>query len=344
MRRMWTGWDSRIRMALGGVAALLLAGSLVAIAGGGTGDKVDTEVGATAEGYDTGASVADESTKREALGLGVTSAGRAAATAGGGSSAPAPPTVGADASAQVVAPDGNLSALGQTAPGATGDKVIRTGELRLELKKNGFRAAFDRATALAGELGGFVANSNTERVGDRLAAGSLTLRVPGTRFDEARRRLNQLGTVEHESIRGQDVSGELVDLEARLRSLRAQEDVLRALLGRAKTVGEVIQVEQQLGGVRQQIEQMAAQEKHLNDQVAMATLQVSMFEKGAPVTPPEDEKPILQRSFDRAIDGALAVIGGTVVVIGYAIPLGVLALIGWALYRLVTRRRAAAVT
>lgn len=224
-------------------------------------------------------------------------------------------------------------------PGVPHDKVIKNGSLRLSIAKNGFRDAFDRTTKLASELGGFVANSSTERVDDRLASGTVTLRIPEARFDEARTRLGALGEVEHESVTGQDVTGQLIDLDARLRSLRAQEDVLRTLLGRARNVGEVIQVQEQLGNTRLQIEQLAAEQKRLEDQVAMATLEVSLAEAGAGPVGPEPRS-VLRRSVESALGGALAVIGGSIVVIGYAFPVAVLLAIGWFGYRLANRRRA----
>jgi hypothetical protein len=113
------------------------------------------------------------------------------------------------------------------------------------------------------------------------------------------------------------------------------------LLSRARTVGEVLEVQNQLFAVRQQIEQLQAQRANLDSQASMSTITVTLFEPGAAlVTRPEPEPATgLARSWERAWDGAIAVIGGTVIVIGYLVPLTALALLGWAAWRIATRRR-----
>lgn len=226
-----------------------------------------------------------------------------------------------------------------SSPPPAHDRIVHTGSIHLSVPKGGFRSAFDRVAALATELGGFVANSGSEQIDGRLASGHLSLRVPTDRFETARSRLAALGKVEQESIGGEDVGGQLVDLDARLRSLRAQEDALRTLLNRAKTVGEVIQVQEQLGVTRQQIEQLAAEQASLNDRVSFATFEVMVAEPGAAVTPPATG--VLRRSWERAVGGSLAVIGGSVVVVGYAVPLAFFGLLGFAIYRLANGRRLA---
>jgi hypothetical protein len=119
---------------------------------------------------------------------------------------------------------------------------------------------------------------------------------------------------------------------------------LRALMGRATTVGETLQVQQQLGQVRQEIERLAAEQARLQDQVAMASIEVRLAEPGAVATRPE-ERTGLGRSFERAVDGAASVVGGTIVVLGYLIPLLMLGLLGWVAMRVsgsFSRRRAPA--
>src|SRR5207247_73958 len=107
------------------------------------------------------------------------------------------------------------------------------------------------------------ANPTTDAGGSDGASWSRTVRVPAASFDNARRDLRALGKVETESIRGEDVTGQLVDFDARIRSLQAQEDALRTLMGRANQVGEILQIQNQLFDVRQQIEQLQAQRGQL---------------------------------------------------------------------------------
>lgn len=256
----------------------------------------------------------------------------AAQDSAGGSGAPA---FTGKAEIAPLPPDGGGAA--PVVPGSP--QVVRTADVRVKVAKGGFNAAFDRVASVAAANGGFVSSSSTATV-DEARSGILTVRVPADRFDSVRLALGELGEIESQSIRGEDVSGQLVDYEARLRSLQAQEESLLVLVGRATAVGEVLQVQQTLFSVRQQIEQLKAQKANLEQSVSLATLQVSLFEPGAAVVRPVDDKPSLARSFEEAVDGMISVVGGMIVVVGYLIPIGVLGLLVWGLGRLVRRRPA----
>lgn len=225
-------------------------------------------------------------------------------------------------------------------PGAP--RVVRTADLRVKVGKGGFGMAFDRVASIAAANGGFVSSSSTSTAEDA-RSGQVTVRVPADRFDAARQGLGALGEVEEQSIRGEDVSGQLVDYDARLRSLQAQEDALRVLVGQAKAVGEVLQVQSSLFNVRQQIEQMKAQKANLEQSASLSTIQVALFEPGAAaVVRPADDRS-LAASFEKAVDGMLAVLGGMIVVVGWLVPLAVLGLVVWIGSRVLRRRPVAQV-
>jgi hypothetical protein len=310
MRR--NGWA----LAAVAVVALVIAGAIQAGVGG-SGDNEVSTVGRDVAG------------PADAVGSGVSTMA-AQGSAGGSATAPA---FSGKAEIAPMPPDGGGSAV---VPGAP--KVVRTADVRVKVAKGGFGAAFDRVASVAAANGGFVSSSTTATVDDA-RSGTLTVRVPADRFDTVRLALGELGDIDSQSIRGEDVSGQLVDYEARLRSLQAQEDSLLTLVGRATAVGEVLQVQSTLFSVRQQIEQLKAQKANLEQSVSLATLQVSLFEPGAAgVVRPVDDEPSLARSVDEAVDGMVSVVGGMIVVVGYLIPIGVLGLVVWGAGRLVRRR------
>src|SRR5205085_12213577 len=111
-----------------------------------------------------------------------------------------------------------------------------------------------------------------------------------------------------------------------------------ALLAKANTVGETLQVAQAAGDVRTQIEQLAAQQAQLADQADFATITVQVLGPNA-VNPDPSPQPLLAKSFERATAGTLNVFGGMIVVLGYAIPAGLLAAFGYGVWRLINRRR-----
>src|SRR5262249_23463754 len=75
-----------------------------------------------------------------------------------------------------------------------------------------------------------------------------------------------------EQAQASEVGGQLVDLEARLRNLRASETSLQDIAKATGTVNDLLQVEAQLTDVRGQIEQLDGQRAQLQDQVAYGTL------------------------------------------------------------------------
>jgi uncharacterized protein DUF4349 len=263
----------------------------------------------------------------------VATSGVADVAGGSGGSATAGKTEAA-VPAPALPPDGGTTAV---VPGSP--RVVRTADLRVKVAKGAFGSAFDRVAALAAANGGFVSSSSTASNDDDVRSGDLTVRVPADRFDTVRQSLVDLGQVESQSIRGEDVSGQLVDFDARLKSLQAQEDSLRVLVGQAKAVGEVLQVQSSLFTVRQQIEQLKAQKANLEQATTLATLQVSLFEPGAAaVVRPAGDDRSLAHSARQAVDGMLAVVGGMIVVLGYLVPVAVLGLLGWGGARVLRRR------
>jgi hypothetical protein len=98
-----------------------------------------------------------------------------------------------------------------------------------------------------------------------------------------------MGKVQNEHISGNDVSAQYVDLQARLGNEEAQRDAMLALLQRAQTVADIIAVQNQLGQITGQIEQLKGQIAYIDHNTAYSTVTVDLAEAGAPVqTSPQD--------------------------------------------------------
>jgi hypothetical protein len=203
--------------------------------------------------------------------------------------------------------------------------------------KGDFSKGFDAVTRIADNNGGFVLSSQTS--GQR--AGSLTLRIPAKRFDQAMLALRGVGVVQAQSITGRDVTAEFVDLHARLLNLIGQRTVLRNLMSRATTIADTITVESHLQSVQFQIEQIQGQLNLIANQVAEATVAVDLHEKDVPrpARAPAVQNPSLGRAWHRAVQGFLNVVSTVVVGLGYLIPILALALAAWLLRFAIRRRR-----
>jgi hypothetical protein len=151
--------------------------------------------------------------------------------------------------------------------------IIKTGNLDLQVA--GLDAALAAASQKVTALGGYV--SGSERKGDGSDAGAqVTYRFPAARWDEAVVALRALSIkVLGEQSQTQDVTGQVVDLGARITNLQATEQALQGIMTKAEKIADVLAVQEQLTAVRGQIEELTAQRKHLQEQAAFSTLAVN---------------------------------------------------------------------
>lgn len=204
-----------------------------------------------------------------------------------------------------------------------GPAVIKTADLGLELERGRFRDALQEAIDVAAAHGGYVLSTST--AGDEARSGSLVMRVPAERFEQALSDLKDIAVeVTSETVRGEDVTQQFIDLEARLRNLRAQEAVLLRLMDRAQSVSDTIQVQNQLTAVQLDIERVRGRLRYLEDQTAMSTISVSLRERGVPAP---GRTGVLERAWERAIEVALRIVAALIVGVGAAVPLLALALL-----------------
>jgi len=209
-----------------------------------------------------------------------------------------------------------------------GPKVIETAQLSLTTKKGRFDDAYQRANEVAGRYRGYVETSASEGV--RTKSGSLTLRVPSQYFQAALHDLRGLGTVTAQSVTGQDVTSQYVDLQARLRNWQAQAAVLLTLMGKATTIGDTLRIQNELSTVQLRIEELKGQLRVLDNQTSYSTIEVSMRESGvALVAASTTHRSGLARAWHDAVHGFVGVISAVVVGLGYLIPIALLLGLIW---------------
>jgi hypothetical protein len=167
------------------------------------------------------------------------------------------------------------------------------------------------------------------------------MRVPARSFDRARRALKALAvTVSRETIRGQDVTSQFVDLKARLEILQARKDALVKLLHQATSLETILRLQNVVDDVLTRIEELKGEIALINDRSSNATISVTMRERG--VSPgPVVERPSLGTALSHAIAGFLAVVYAVVVGLGYLVPFGLAAASVWLGVRVVRQRRRA---
>lgn len=192
------------------------------------------------------------------------------------------PQIGGDdlaggASAAPRAPDGQGETPGDGVGAPIDDsRIIRTGSMQLEVRDvpTALRTARDGIRAMGGYIG---ASETYDEVGRPFA--TITYRIPVDRWEDALdllRGLNgQTTKVVAERTEAVEVTGAVLDLEARIANLRASETALQKIAADAVRVTDVLEVEARLTQVRGEIESLSAQLKDLEDRADFATLTVS---------------------------------------------------------------------
>jgi hypothetical protein len=257
--------------------------------------------------------------------------------AGGGSEAQVAPAAGQAASGQDQAAQAGRPGAGTAAPagkGATGqaaeirlvdlgNRIVRTANVDLEVGEGDLSKVINEATDVVVRAKGIYVGSSTAVPAGEPASGQVTFRVPVDAFEPVLRQLKGLGTYRGEESSTEDVTTQYVDLTGQLAAWRAQERVYLRLLDRARSVTDVIAVQNQLQQVQSNIERLQGQLKHLEDQSSFSTIVLRLTEPGAggPAAP----RGRLARAWATAVNGLGVMAAAVLVAVVWLIPVAVLA-------------------
>ncbi len=152
--------------------------------------------------------------------------------------------------------------------------VIKNADLSLQVEDAD--AAARRLAGIVLEAGGYVISTNTWSY-DEYKQGQVVLAVPSDKFEAVLEQIRAIATrVEQESITGQDVTEEYVDLNSRQRNLEATQTRLRTLLDKAATVEEAVDVSRELSNVEEQLEVIKGRMQYLEGRTAYSTISVRL--------------------------------------------------------------------
>ncbi len=159
---------------------------------------------------------------------------------------------------------------------ATEQKIIRRADISVLVKDVG--AAAETVRAIATTAGGTVTNEMLSTYsGDSTdLSGSVTISVPSDKLDDTMKRLAELGDVVSRTTSSDDVTGQYVDTESRLATMRASVDRVRGLMAQATKIEDIVALESELSRRQADLEALEAQLRSLKDQVAMSPITVQL--------------------------------------------------------------------
>jgi hypothetical protein len=188
------------------------------------------------------------------------------------------------------------------------------------------------------KYGGFVAQSSLQK-SDTRVVGTATLRVPAEKVNQLMDSLAELGTVTSRSSGSEDITSQYIDLQARLKVLRAEEEQLVTFLKKAADIKEMLAVQEQLRAVRTEIEQDEGQQRYMDNATSLATVTVQLVQTTEAFVAPRGFGSAFVQSLVRFGHGLAAFwtwLGGSIVfIVFYGLLLWALA---WVALRMMRRR------
>ena len=220
--------------------------------------------------------------------------------------------------------------------------VIRKGEIWLVAKEmNRARGEIDDLLAAHG---GYLSSEDTEndRAG-RPERSTLVMRVPEPAFATVMAELAEIGRAEHAERSSDDVTTQVIDVDARVATQEASLARLQRFLRAATTVEDMIRLESEIATRQASLESLKAQQKYLSDQTSMSTITVRLRTPAAPPPPRAEDETGFLAGLEDGWNALKTVLVGAATVTGALLPFVIaLALLGvptWLLLRTATRRR-----
>ena len=204
----------------------------------------------------------------------------------------------------------------QDAPLTIDRKVIRNAELSLE--SDSPEDAQRNIGSIAERKGGFVVESQQSSTDVRSTTRDtvvMSVRVPSDKFadtlDEIRSTAKRVIT---ENIKGEDVTEEFIDVEARLKAKKALEQQFTEIMKRAYSVEDALNVQAELADVRGEIEKIEGRKRFLENQASMSTIRIKLQTPTAFSASSDGFSDRLSESFGKGLNFALNFVLGLVTV------------------------------
>jgi hypothetical protein len=177
------------------------------------------------------------------------------------------------------------------APGATQQYLIKSLNITMEVKDTQRVASDLQAWMSTTDPLATADNINYEQVGDNLYNVSMTFSVQAALYPRIESYLNSYPVLHNGRLISttkstQDVTGDYVDTQSRLKNLHGEQDRLLTLLSHASALGDILAIDQRLTDVEGQIEQIDAHLNQLNGQVSFYTIAINLQPSQAVLAPP----------------------------------------------------------
>jgi hypothetical protein len=209
------------------------------------------------------------------------SAGSSAMSSGSGIAAPSAAAAargaGAPAAGSASNAGGQPANTGTTARLAPASDIVYTAQLTVQAQNVGSAAA--KAAQIAEGVGGYVSNETTSADPNHPSEATATvqLKIPVASYPAALGQLaGSLGTQLSLQEQAQDVTEQVADVNSQVTSYEAAIAQLRALLSHAGSVGDLLNVQNQINNEESALEAVQAQQRALSHETSYATVTLTI--------------------------------------------------------------------
>lgn len=156
-------------------------------------------------------------------------------------------------------------------------KLIKTGNI--SFKTSSIDSTRRKILDNTKKFGGYIA-SDTESKSTGRFTNTITVRVPNHSFEPLLDAVSEgVEAFDSKDISVEDVTEEFVDAEARVKTKKELELRYHELMKEAKNVTEMLEIEEQIGELRTEIESIEGRLKYLTSQVSYSTLTITFYEE-----------------------------------------------------------------
>jgi len=157
-----------------------------------------------------------------------------------------------------------------------GTQIIRTANINIQVKE--FKEGTDKIRQVVKANGGYISSSNEQNNGYSIQ-GEMSVRIASKNFDKAVKELLAIAVyVNSKSENAEDVTEEFIDIMTRLKTKKEVEKRYLEILGQARTIVDILEVEEKLRMIREEIEAKEGQLKYLKDQVRFSTIRLTYYQ------------------------------------------------------------------
>ncbi len=153
-------------------------------------------------------------------------------------------------------------------------KLIKNGSMTLVV--DNLEQTRSDVVGLIEKHGGYVSNEQYSNW-EHSSSYNLTVRIPCDKFDGFVAEVEAgIGKIESKSMYINDVTAEYIDLETRLNTKRSYLERYRQLLKSAKSVQEIVSIEDKIRSLEEEIDSTVGRLKYLTNQVEYSTLHLNI--------------------------------------------------------------------